>query len=135
MFQILIVVSNPLCPSPSDSLISSSYSMPVFSANSFGLFQQNLRKWQTWECANKLVGWKTNQQSNWMKNKSHSHAYCDICTLKWSNKPDGWKTNLFLNVYSRHDNWEWENKPMDEKQTNWCVWPFPIIMQCIGAFI
>ena len=27
-----------MCPSPSDSLISLSYSMPVFSANSFGLF-------------------------------------------------------------------------------------------------
>ena len=27
-----------LCASPSDNLISLSYSMPVFSANSFGLF-------------------------------------------------------------------------------------------------
>ena len=47
---------------------------------------------------------------------------------------NGWMKNepVFKCI---HDNWEWENKPMDEKQTNWCVWPFPIIMQCIGAFI
>ena len=49
-------------------------------------------------------------------------------------KQTGWMKNEPV-FKCMHDNWEWENKPMDEKQTNWCVCPFPIIMQCIGAFI
>jgi len=36
---ISIPISNPNVASPSDNLISLSYSMPVFSANFFGLFE------------------------------------------------------------------------------------------------